>query len=262
MEGVCKEKRVFTGRRALVIGGTGGIGRAVALVLAEQGAVLTITGGNSPERLLATLSELDAVSGGHSGFLCSIGSPDGLSAEKAASFILEKTNGDIDILVTAWGPYKRQSLEATTSDDWRTLTENNLVFPGIMVSSVLQGMIDKKWGRILLFGGTKTSEIRGFLSTATYSAAKTALGVLAKSAAKSVRNAEKEGAPPDITCNVLCPGLTETEYTTAEESHYNKTHSPGGKALTPREIANCALAILENPALNGIIIPADRGLWI
>jgi len=260
MEGVCKEKRVFQGRRALVIGGTGGIGRAVALVLAEQGAVLTVTGGNSPERLSATLAKLDAVSGGHSGFLCSIGSPNGLSAEEAAAFILEKTN--CDILVVAWGPYKRQSLEATTHNDWRNLTENNLIFPGIMVSSVLQDMIKKKWGRILLFGGTKTSEIRGFLSTAAYSAAKTALGVLAKSAAKSVRNAEKDGAPVDITCNVLCPGLTETEYTTAEESHYNKTHSPGGKALTPREIANCALAILENPALNGIIIPADRGLWI
>jgi len=260
MEAVCKEKRVFMGKQALVIGGTGGIGRAVARALAEQGAILTITGGNSPERLSAALAELNAVSGGHSGFLCSIGSPDGQDPEKAAAFILEKTS--CDILVTAWGPYKRHALEAVTPRDWRNLTENNLIFPGILVSSVLQGMIDRKWGRILLFGGTKTSEIRGFLSTAAYSAAKTALGVLAKSAAKSVRNAEKEGDSLDITCNVLCPGLTETEYTTPEERHYNKKHSPGGKALTPQDIAACALAILENSTLNGIIIPADRGLWI
>jgi NAD(P)-dependent dehydrogenase (short-subunit alcohol dehydrogenase family) len=253
---------VFAGKQALVIGGSGGIGRSIALGLAEKGAVITITGGNSPERLSSALTELNTVSGGHSGFLCRIGSPDGLSPEKAAAFILEKT--DCDILVITWGPYKRQTLEETKPEDWRTLTENNLIFPGIVVSSILKDMIRKKWGRILLFGGTKTSEIRGFSSTAAYGAAKTALGVLAKSAVKSVKNAEKEGKgiPMDITCNVLCPGLTKTEYTTTEEDFYYQKNSPGGKVLTSKEIAHCALALLENSTINGIIIRADRGIWI
>jgi 3-oxoacyl-[acyl-carrier protein] reductase len=259
-----KEKSVFKDKRALVIGGTGGIGRAIALGLAEKGAILTVTGGNSPERLSSTLAELnaapDGASAGHSGFLCRIGGTDGLPPAKAASLILEKTT--CDILVIAWGPYKRVSLEDTSPQDWQTLTENNLIFPGILVSSTLNSMIQKKWGRILLMGGTKTAEIRGFLSTAAYSAAKTALGVLAKSAVKTVKNAEKDGDPLDITCNVLCPGLTDTEYTTEKEQEYNKKHSLGGKPLTPQEIANCALAILNNPAFNGIIISADRGLWV
>jgi NAD(P)-dependent dehydrogenase (short-subunit alcohol dehydrogenase family) len=275
---------VFADKRALVVGGTGGIGRFVALGLAARGAAVTITGGSSPKRLEAVLAELDAGSGTipektkHSGFLCRIGSPDGLSPEKAAAFILETATlqrsetgegsppgtpaeratasegSPPDILVLAWGPFKRIPLEETTPGDWRFFVENNLMFPGIMVSSVLCGMIKRGWGRILLFGGTKTADIRGF-STAAYAAAKTALGVLAKSAAKSARKA-------GITCNVICPGLTDTEYTDSESRAYNREKSPGRKVLEAEEIAHIALAVLENPAVNGAIIPADRGLWV
>jgi len=255
---------VFAGKRALVIGGTGGIGRAVALALAKKGAAVTITGGNSPERLESVLTELknfvpsclcvgSSGENAHSGFLCRIGGPDGLSPEKAAALILEKT--DCDILVAAWGPYIRQPLHETKPRDWYCMVENNLIFPGILVSSVLPGMIKKKWGRILLFGGTNTAGIRGYLTTAAYGAAKTALGVLAKSAAGS---AGKHG----VTCNVICPGLTETEYTGPEDLHYYREKSPGGEPLTPEEIAAGALAILENSAVNGSVIPIDRGIWV
>jgi NAD(P)-dependent dehydrogenase (short-subunit alcohol dehydrogenase family) len=114
-------------------------------------------------------------------------------------------------------------------------------------------MMERKWGRILLFGGTNTDTIRGFTSTAAYSAAKTALGVIAKSAAKSA------GAT-GVTCNVLCPGLTDTEYSNEEMLRYNREKSPGGKALNVEQITAAGLAILENPCLNGAIIPADQGL--
>jgi NAD(P)-dependent dehydrogenase (short-subunit alcohol dehydrogenase family) len=114
-------------------------------------------------------------------------------------------------------------------------------------------MINNGWGRILLFGGTNTDTIRGFSTTAAYSAAKTALGVLAKSVAKS---AGSHG----VSCNVLCPGLTDTEYGDAEARAYNRSRSPGGKALDPVEIARLAADILENPQVNGAIIPVDKGV--
>jgi NAD(P)-dependent dehydrogenase (short-subunit alcohol dehydrogenase family) len=248
---------IFTGKKALVVGGTGGIGRFVAVGLAERGAAVTITGGNSQKRLDAVLAELDT-SGpektGHSGFLCRIGGPEGLSPEEAVVHILEKAAVP-DILVLAWGPFRRIPLQETRPEDWRFLVETNIIFPGIMVSSALCAMLGKGWGRIVLFGGTKTAEVRGFSTTPAYGAAKTALGVLAKSAAKS---AGKAG----ITCNVICPGLTDTEYTGPEDRAYHREKNPPGRALTPEEIARCALGVLENPAVNGAVIPVDGGIWV
>ena len=133
------------------------------------------------------------------------------------------------------------------------MVTSNLIFPGALVSMVLNGMIEQSWGRILLFGSTNTDTIRGFTTTAPYSAAKTALGVLAKSVAKTA-------ASKGITCNVLCPGLTDTEYTPDALALYNREKSPVGKPLTPKDIAHIALAVLENPAINGAILPVDAGI--
>ena len=114
-------------------------------------------------------------------------------------------------------------------------------------------MIDRRWGRILLFGGTNTDTVRGFTSTAAYSAAKTALGVIAKSVAKAA------GAY-GVTCNVVCPGLTDTEYTTGELLKYNREKSPGGRPLNPNQVAKAALAVISNPSINGAILTVDDGL--
>ena len=247
---------VFTGKKALVVGGSGGIGKAVALGLAKRGALVTITGGSSKKRLEMTLTELNSIGTGKNsalGFLCAIGGAKGLKPDKAAAFIMEKTSSP-DILVVAWGPFKKCLLEETTSDVWLFLVENNLIFPGIMISSVLCDMINKGWGRILLFGGTKTADIRGFSDTAAYSAAKTALGSLAKSVAKY--------AGDGISCNVICPGLTGTEYTDQEELAWYRKKNPGSSILTINDIACCALGVLENPAVNGAVIAVDGGLWV
>jgi len=236
----------FLGKKALVIGGTGGIGRAVALALAERGAELTVHGGSSGERLENTLRAIRERGAKGDGFLLRIESP--VSAEEITARAPSP-----DILVCAWGPFKQGKLEALDREFWQSMAESNLVFPGILVSLCLRGMMERNWGRILLFGGTNTATIRGFTTTTAYSAAKTALGVLAKSAALTA-------ASRGVTCNVLCPGLTDTEYTTEELLRYNSEKSPGGKPLTPEQIAVTALHILEDASLNGAVIPADQGL--
>jgi len=239
-------QKPFLGKKALVVGGTGGIGRAVAIGLAEMGAELTVHGGSSRERLESTLTAVRESGAKAEGFLLSVDKPG------AAEEILAHSP-QTDILVCAWGPFKQGNIEALNREFWQNMVTDNLIFPGILVSGVLRGMMERNWGRILLFGGTNTDTIRGFTTTTAYSAAKTALGVLAKSVAKSCGRG-------GITCNVLCPGLTETEYTQEEQKRYNLEKSPWGKPLNPQQIALAALAILENPCISGAVVTADQGM--
>jgi 3-oxoacyl-[acyl-carrier protein] reductase len=265
----------FSGKTALIIGGSGGIGRELALGLADRGANLVIHGGNSPERLESALAELrkraaaarPARPAAISGFLCALGRD--MGPEQAADYILAKARivpeltrralkergSPPDMLICSWGPFIRAPLIDTNPKIWHSLIENNLIFPGILISGVLHDMLDRRWGRILLFGGTGTAEVCGFTTTVAYSAAKTALGVLAKSAAKTAL----EAGAPGVTCNVICPGLTDTEYTAAADRVYNREHSPGG-AMESWEIARAALGVLENSAINGAVLPIDRGI--
>ena len=241
-----KASFAFSGKKALVVGGTGGIGKEVALLLAESGAELTIHGGSSTERLSTTIATIRDAGGKADGFLLPIENPS--SAEKIIAL-----SPPPDILVCAWGPFKRARLETHDIETWQSMTENNLIFPGLLVSQVIKGMMDRNWGRILLFGGTNTDTIRGFTTTIAYSAAKTALGVIAKSAAKT-------GGSRSITCNVVCPGLTDTEYSSEELRQYNREKSPGGQALSAKEVALAAFAVISNPRINGAIISVDNGL--
>jgi len=236
----------FAGKKALIVGGSGGIGRALAIELAKFGANVTVHGGSSQERLDNTLNTIRENGGNADGFLLHIENP------AAAEQIFTRSPAP-DILVCAWGPFRQGALETLDIKFWQNMTESNLIFPGILVSLYLPGMIERNWGRILLFGGTNTDTIRGFTTTAAYSAAKTALGVIAKSAAKT---AGRLG----ITCNVLCPGLTDTEYASEDQRQYNREKSLPGKPMQTEDIARTALAILENPCLNGAIIPVDQGI--
>ncbi|MDR0496590.1 MAG: SDR family oxidoreductase [Treponema sp.] len=239
-------ERPFSGKKALVVGGTSGIGRAVALALADSGADLAVHGGSSRERLESTLKAIREIGAKADGFLHFIDCP-------AAAGAIFSHCPKVDILVCAWGPFRQGKLENLDGDFWQYMAESNLIFPGLLVSLFLKDMMKRNWGRILLFGGTNTGEIRGFTTTTAYSAAKTALGVIAKSVARSAGSSQ-------VTCNVICPGLTDTEYTTEELRKYNREKSPGGKPLVPEQIAAAALAVLENPCINGAVIPVDQGI--
>ena len=247
-------KQVFAGKSALVVGGSGGIGRYIAVELGRLGANLTVHGGSSQERMDRTLAEIRVTGAKAQGILCNPHAC-GISMAEFSKKLLECSAafGPPDILVCAWGLFKRLTVENTCPDDWQTLVSSNLILPGTLVSACLPSMTAQKWGRILLFGGTNRSTIRGFYTSAAYSAAKTALGSLAKSVAKSA------GAS-GVACNVICPGLTDTEYRDTNSSAYNTLLSPGGSQIAAHEIAAAAWAILTAPRLNGAIIPVDDGL--
>jgi 3-oxoacyl-[acyl-carrier protein] reductase len=246
------ESRPLLGRRALVVGGSGGIGRALSLELGKRGASLVVQGGSSRERLDSCLSELREEGVAAEGLLMELdGGPGCIRGFVAALPSL----GRIDVLAVAFGPFLRRSLAETTAADWERLALLDLALPGALASSLLPAMSERGWGRILLFGGTRTDGIRAFSTNAAYAAAKTGLAVLAKSLAV-------EGGSRGVGCVLVCPGLVDTEYLGEAERVALRAHAPGGRLLAPGEVASAAVDLIaaEPCVASGSIVTLDGGL--
>lgn len=160
-----------------------------------------------------------------------------------------------DILVAAFGPFLQKPLAATTGTDWLRMATLELALPGALASALLPSMAARGWGRFLFFGGTGTDSIRGYRSNAAYAAAKTGLGVLAKSLAL-------EGADHGIGAFVLCPGLVDTEYLDEATRELLRAKAPGGRLIEAGALGETAAALLAaEPCLaSGAVLSLDAGL--
>ena len=155
----------------------------------------------------------------------------------------------------ALGPFLRKSLADTSAADWERVALLDLALPGALASALLPAMAARGWGRILLFGGTRTDGIRSYSSNAAYAAAKTGLAVLAKSLAA-------EGAPDGVGCVLVCPGFVDTEYLDEGERIALRRRSPRGRLVSPGEVARAAIGLLAaDPCIaSGSIVTLDGGL--
>ena len=252
----------LSGRRALVVGGSGGIGAAFSAALAGRGAELLIHGGSSREGLEAAVAAATAAAlavaqatgrppARVSGFLLALDGPPSLKAlvDRLPSL------GAIDILVCSLGPFVRKPLHETTVEDWQRLALLDLALPGALASSLVGPMADRGWGRFLFMGGSRTDAVRAYSSNAAYASAKTGLGVLAKSLAA-------EYASRGIGAFVLCPGLVDTEYLSGEARARYAAAAPRGVLIDPRSIAEFGAGLLaaDPPLASGSVINLDAGL--
>lgn len=232
---------------ALIVGGSGGIGRSVCLALSAAGVKLSIQG-----RTKAKLEKLARE--------LSPATPELIEADLSACIIpphLEATVRHCDLLILAYGPFLYKALSQTSMEDWRTLALANLALPGALVSIAAPEMAARAFGRILLFGGSKTELPRGFKRNAAYAAAKSGLGVLARSIAA-------EYAGSNVACSVVCPGMVDTEYLDAGQRKHFAQLAPGGRLTDPERLGDfVATLMLGDMALvNGSVINLDEGLYI
>ncbi|MBU8913076.1 MAG: SDR family oxidoreductase [Spirochaetales bacterium] len=241
-------EKYLAGRRALVVGGSGGIGAAVSVALARRGAQLFIHGGHSLDRLEAVAAQARGHTAPVATHLQEIVEPGDAGA-------LLDFAGDVDILVVSFGPYLEGLVGETSPEQWEQMIGLNLNLPALLVSGLLPGMVDRGFGRILLFGGPRTDRNEGYRQIAAYGAAKHGLASLTRSVARQY-------ASRNIRCNMICPGYVDTEYYSEEQKTEIASRQPQGRLISVDEIATLAVRLLDpaSESINGAIIPVDIGV--
>lgn len=221
----------FSGKTAVLVGASSGMGLAVAERVAALGARVQCIGRRLVPGMAVSVLDLDI--------------------PRNREQVLEMAH-DCDILVVVHGPFVQEPLDSTSAAVWESLVTANLIFPGQLVSAVLPHMCRSTWGRILLFGGTRTDRIRGFRTNAAYAAAKTGLSSLILSTAQGY-------ASRGITCNGICPGFVDSGTQKVEKRRELEQKSPLSKLVEERDIASTAEFLLKSPSINGTIVRVDYG---
>lgn len=247
------KKFELDGRVAVVIGGTSGIGRAIAHGLAEAGADVVCTS-RREEQVEAAAAEIEAL--GRKTIRCvsdvsDRDSLDNLLAETVAAF------GKADILVNSAGTTKRQPTLEVDEDTWNSIFETNLT--GTLRSCQVFGrhMVDNGYGRIINIASL--SSFVALFEVAAYAASKAAVASLTKSLAV-------EWAKRGVNVNAIAPGVFRTALNQKllDESARGQeflTRTPMGRFGQVEELAGAAVFLASEAAsfVTGEIVTVDGG---
>ncbi len=235
----------FTGRRALVIGGSRGLGRAVALDLACAGATVLVAG-----RTEAALRETRGVAAARG---LAIETARGDARKRASVRAILLRAGGPDILVVAAGDYWEGPLARLSERIWRELVDSNVTSALVALQEALPGMRRRRYGRVLLFGVAGSDTPRAAPRAHAYRALKTALLTLARSVAV-------EEAENGITVNVILPGVIRTPDLPRAWRDAG-ARIPARRLGTPHEVSRAALFLLaeESGYITGSALAVSGG---
>ncbi|MBW2057081.1 MAG: SDR family oxidoreductase [Deltaproteobacteria bacterium] len=244
-------------RVAVITGGTSGIGRAMALLFAQEGARVAVTGRNE-ERGRKVVSEIEQA-GGSAIFVKS----DVRFAEECRRAVEETVNAfeSIDILCNNAGVYYRNSVVDCTEEEWDLQVDIMLKGTFLMSKYTLPLMIEKGSGVIINI--SSACGLVGEDKGAAYCAAKGGVITLTKTMAK-------DHGHQGVRVNCICPGDTETPMLFEDaklrgvtwESYLKDSSSrPLGRIGQPEDVAKTALFLASDDSsfMSGAVIKLDGG---
>lgn len=244
---------LLDGKIALVTGGSRGIGRAVAIELAKEGATVAINyAGNkaAAEEVQSIITEM----GGKAMIIQA-----DVSDEKFATQMVEEVIaqlGGIDILVNNAGITRDGLFIRMKEEDWNAVINTNLTGIFNCTKVAAKYMMKKRSGRIINM--SSVSGIMGNAGQTNYAAAKAGVIGFTKSLAR-------EMASRGITVNAVAPGFIATDMTAAmpeKAQEHVLTSIPLGKMGNPEDIANAVLFLASDKAsyITGQVIHVDGGM--
>ena len=241
-------------RVAFVTGGGRGIGRACAARLAREGLAVA-AGCRTESEARAAASEIARAGGTAVAVRLDVTDPESVHAAFESA---ETSLGPVDVLVCAAGVSSSARFLETEPEAWRAALAVNLMGPVLCARAVLQGMIERNFGRIVVIGST--ASLAGAPYVSAYAASKH--GVLG-----FVRSLAAEVARKDITVNCVCPGYADTPMTSETLARISErtgrspedarkaleAMNPQGRLLRPGEVADAVawLAREDSAAVNG-----------
>jgi len=235
----------ISAKHALVTGGGSGVGRAIALALAEAGINVTICG-----RREAELAKVAGESGRIFGIAADVTNEASMASLYHAA---EAARGPFDIVIANAGMAGSTPANKTTLADWQKTLDVNLTGAFLTVKPALAGMAARKTGRIIFIAST--AGLKGYAYVAPYVAAKHGVVGLMRALAA-------ETAKSGVTVNAVCPGFVETAMleesiqriiektgrSAGEARASLVSTNPQGRFIQPQEVAAAVLWLCGDAA--------------
>ena len=243
----------LNGKTALVTGASRGIGRAIALRLAEDGANVAVIYAGSADKAEAVVNEITALGVNAKAYQCNVA--DSAAVNETVKAVTNDL-GKIDILVNNAGITRDGLMLRMKDEDFDAVLDTNLKGAFNMIRACYSGFIRKKSGRSINI--SSVSGIMGNAGQANYSASKAGVIGLTKSVAREL-------ASRGITCNAVAPGFIQTDMTENLGDNNPLLNSiPLGRMGKPEDIAAAVAFLASDSAayITGEVLKVDGGLAI